>query len=424
MAHDLTVGSFFSGIGAFDLGIERAELGRTVYFNQADSAVLNDDDGYADHAVEVLRARWPGAVVDTRSIVDVRLVPGEFDVIAGGFPCQDISAAGKRAGLKGSRSGLWYSMLKRIIEAQPRLVLAENVARLQSDGLEDVAQGLRDAGYTVWATRIEAADLGAPHHRQRLIIVAASHPAGPVTDRLDSSGGLWTLLDRPGVKVARWTAGKSWATFPEVGNAWPTPTKDGRPNTKQGKVRPFLGDAAKLWGTPMVSHGLAGGNTSRGGKASTPTQLPAQVRLWATPLVADGRKGAGMSKVRRESRPPDTLTLQARLWATPIRRDWKSQSTASKPNSRPLSEQVAGPLNPDWVELLMGVPIGWTDPRHEPGDWSGWPAPQGPDQYDFEPARMVPPRSVWRRKQRIMTLGNAVVAHVGTVAGLFAKSLL
>lgn len=97
------------------------------------------------------------------------------DVICGGFPCQDLSYAGKGAGLAGERSGLWYEYLRIVRELRPRLVIVENVAALRSRGLGVVLGDLAALGYdSVW-TSIRAADVGAPHRRERLFIVAHAH---------------------------------------------------------------------------------------------------------------------------------------------------------------------------------------------------------------------------------------------------------
>jgi hypothetical protein len=214
-ATEARVASFFAGIGGLDLGLERAGLGRTVYACQASSAVLGDPTGYADHALRVLAARFPGAALDPRSIEDVRLTPGQYDIIAGGFPCQDVSTAGKGAGLAGARSGLWYAMLARVAECLPRCVVAENVAALQSRGLDDVAEGLRELGYQLWGSVIWAADLGAPHRRARIFLVAVREPVR--SGGIDRHGGRWTLLDRRGMRVERWRDTQAEAA------AWPTP---------------------------------------------------------------------------------------------------------------------------------------------------------------------------------------------------------
>jgi len=118
----LRVGSLFSGIGGLELGLERA--GMAIAWQVE----------IEPYALRVLEKHWPAA----HRWEDVRTFPPQdgrdwsCDVIAGGFPCQDVSLAGKRAGLAGERSGLWAQFARVIRELGPRWVLAENVPGLLS----------------------------------------------------------------------------------------------------------------------------------------------------------------------------------------------------------------------------------------------------------------------------------------------------
>lgn len=97
---------------------------------------------------------------------------GIIDVISGGFPCQDISSAGKGAGIDGERSGLWAEMARIISEVRPQYVFVENSPMLVSRGLARVISDLAKMGYdTQWA-RFSASNFGAPHIRDRIWIVA------------------------------------------------------------------------------------------------------------------------------------------------------------------------------------------------------------------------------------------------------------
>ncbi len=100
---------------------------------------------------------------------------GSVDVVSGGFPCQDISAAGKGAGIGGQRSGLWAHMARIIGEVRPRYVLVENSPMLVSRGLDVVLADLATLGFDARWGVIGAHHVGAPHRRDRLWI-AASHP--------------------------------------------------------------------------------------------------------------------------------------------------------------------------------------------------------------------------------------------------------
>jgi len=110
---------------------------------------------------------------------------GLVDVVSGGFPCQDISAAGKGAGIDGERSGMWSHMARVVGEVRPRFVFVENSPMLVSRGLERVLGDLTALGYDTKWTVMGAADVGAPHQRDRFWLVA--HANG--VRKLQSQGG-------------------------------------------------------------------------------------------------------------------------------------------------------------------------------------------------------------------------------------------
>ena len=155
-----TFGSLFAGIGGIDLGLERAGW-------EARWQVEIDD-----FAASVLARHWPDVPRhrDVREVGKHNLEP--VDLIAGGFPCQDISVAGKGAGLDGERSGLWFEHLRIVQELRPTWVLAENVPALRTRGADTVLDGLAAAGYSCWPLVVGARHVGAPHRRDRVWIVA------------------------------------------------------------------------------------------------------------------------------------------------------------------------------------------------------------------------------------------------------------
>lgn len=157
----MNVLSLFSGSGAHDLGLERAGM-RTVAFCESDPWCR-----------AVLAKHWPGVPCfpDVRRLSGSD-VPGPVDLVTGGFPCQDISVAGKGEGLGGERSGLWFEYLRIVSELRPSWVLAENVPALRSRGFDVVAAGLEAEGYAVWPVVVGAWAVGAPHRRERVWIVA------------------------------------------------------------------------------------------------------------------------------------------------------------------------------------------------------------------------------------------------------------
>lgn len=170
----LRFGSLFAGIGGIDLGLERAGM-RCQWQVEID-----------DYARRVLAKHWP----DVPRYRDVRECGAgnlsAVDLIAGGFPCQDISSAGKRAGITGARSGLWSEFARIIRELRPRYVLVENVPALlyplrrgkrvvEPAPIGRVLGDLVACGYDAEWQCIPAAALGAPHIRDRVYIVAYAH---------------------------------------------------------------------------------------------------------------------------------------------------------------------------------------------------------------------------------------------------------
>ena len=150
----------FSGIGGFSLGLERAGM-KTVAFCEIDPK-----------ARQVLKKHWP----DVPVYEDISTLKGDqigtVDVICGGFPCQDISLAGKGAGLEGARSGLWFEYHRLIKEIKPKYAIIENVSALRSRGLDQVLRSLAEIGYDAEWHCIPASAVGALHQRDRIWIVA------------------------------------------------------------------------------------------------------------------------------------------------------------------------------------------------------------------------------------------------------------
>lgn len=159
----MTALDLFSGIGGFTVA------GRRVWGAEHRVEAFCEVDPYCQ---VVLRRHWP----DTPIISDIHDLDGHtyrgIDLITGGFPCQDISAAGKRIGIDGTRSGLWREMRRVIEEARPRWVVIENSDRLRTGGLDRVLHSLAELGYDAEWHRITAAEVGAPHIRRRMWIVA------------------------------------------------------------------------------------------------------------------------------------------------------------------------------------------------------------------------------------------------------------
>ena len=124
----------------------------------------------------------PFPIWDDVQTFDGRPWRGIVDVVSGGFPCQDISAAGHGAGISGSRSGLWSEMARIIGEVRPRYAFVENSPMLTSRGLGTVLGDLAALGFDARWGVVSAADVGAPHLRERIWIVAKYSPPPPPLD--------------------------------------------------------------------------------------------------------------------------------------------------------------------------------------------------------------------------------------------------
>lgn len=132
-------------------------------------------------ACKVMAYRFP----DAPNIGDIRFqtwshLVGDVDIITAGFPCQDISNAGPREGIKGDRSGIWFNVADAIRVLRPRYAFLENVSGLRNRGQDEVLSSLHEIGYDATWTTLRASDFGAPHHRDRWFCVAT--PA--VADRI------------------------------------------------------------------------------------------------------------------------------------------------------------------------------------------------------------------------------------------------
>ena len=162
--------SLFSGIGGLELGLERA--GMSI-------AGQCEIDPFCRL---VLEKHWPGCPrwTDVKEINGSSVAEkcGAIDLVCGGFPCQDISVAGKGIGLSGERSGLWWEMRRVISEVRPSWVLAENVPALRTRGGDDVLAALEGLGYACWPLVVGAWAVGAPHKRDRVWIVAYAEQDG------------------------------------------------------------------------------------------------------------------------------------------------------------------------------------------------------------------------------------------------------
>jgi DNA (cytosine-5)-methyltransferase 1 len=212
----------FAGIGGFARAMELAEFRVTKRF-------FSEIDEYAG---EIYRRHYPAAseLGDITKIKWEEFINDNTKIITGGFPCQDISIAGYGVGIHGSRSGLWYEMHKGISILRPAFVVIENVSALTFRGLDELLVSLAEIGYDAEWYNIRASDVGAPHRRERIYIIA--YPQSKDEHQRD-------LSDADGKHVARMEQGdeeredkkqtrfydrarslrlrKSWAPEPSMG---------------------------------------------------------------------------------------------------------------------------------------------------------------------------------------------------------------
>jgi DNA (cytosine-5)-methyltransferase 1 len=334
------------------MAVEAVFGGRTVWHSEIDKA-----------ASKVLAYRWPD-VPNLGSITEIDWASVEpVDVLCGGFPCQDVSAAGKRAGIKdGTRSGLWAVFADAIDALRPQYVIIENVRGLlsatahravESDdpvvgdrsdrpvlrALGAVLGDLSDLGYDArWAT-VAAADVGAPHRRERVFIVATD--AG----YRDESERAW---------AAGWEAGERFSVGDVAGRG--------------GEDAAVSGDepGVALLPTPVAHDGK--GNGPSGYNRRTP-DLQCIDHYLPTPSASDGVGGGPNNPNNRIAQGHHVQLLDmgmasAETWGkyAPAIARWES---LTRPAPAPTEPNKNGNprLSAAFSEWLMGWPDGWvTDP--------------------------------------------------------------
>jgi DNA (cytosine-5)-methyltransferase 1 len=196
----LRVLDLFSGIGGFSLGLERTGGFETVAFCEIEPFPRR-----------VLAKHWPEVPCyeDVRTLTGARLAADGItgiDVITGGFPCQDLSVAGKQRGMgEGTRSGLWSEIVRLVGELRPSYVIVENVAALLSGPSQKrggwfgrVLGDLAECGYDAEWENIPASALGAPHRRERVWLVGLA-TIGRDMANADQVGTIWE--PDPGVSL-------------------------------------------------------------------------------------------------------------------------------------------------------------------------------------------------------------------------------
>lgn len=392
------VGALFAGYGGIERALHEVLGAEPAWFSEFEKAPST-----------VLAHRYPG-VPNHGDVTKIRWQDVEpVDIITGGSPCQDLSHAGKRAGMKaGTRSGLWASMCDAIDIIRPSLVIWENVRGAYSASaapgplescdlcvgsigdtplraLGRVVGDLSELGYQSAWVGLRAADVGAPHGRFRVFVLA--WPAAD-TNRADLRDAARQRPDQgnglqPGGDGCEGDALPAWGS-----REWRdltllrTPTAQLAINggsqhpdkRKAGGHGPTLADEIEhlLLPTPRATDGTKGGPNQRG--SSGDLMLPSAVQLLPTPsaMNASNDPGSVNSWVARRDRQlargingngigtPLGIAIQLDFgqYAPAIAR-WEALTRTAPPPTEPTGKGGAHRLSARFVEWLMGLPDGW-----------------------------------------------------------------
>lgn len=296
-------------------------------------------------AARILAHHWPDipnhgdlTTTDWASVEPV-------DVITAGFPCQDLSYAGKGAGItEGTRSGLWYAVADAVGVLRPRLLVLENVAAIvgRRPGLDVVLGSLAALGFDAWWVCLRAADVGAPHGRDRWFLAAAdTDDRGPRAFRARTNG-----QRRPYDGVRPLAATDA--------------ARDGRDQGWTEPARVERGPDAGVGCERGSGVERAGWNATERGETSGHPRDVAGAPAADTDL---GRR-EGVRRLEPGRRDPDGRSGADIAWGTyePAIRRWERLTRPAPAPTEP-GARGAHRLSPVFVEWLMGLPAGWvTDP--------------------------------------------------------------
>jgi DNA (cytosine-5)-methyltransferase 1 len=360
----MKVGSLFSGVGGFDLGLERAgmEIAWQVEIDPQSRSVL--------------RHHWPNAELhkDVNDVGRTNLAP--VDLICGGFPCQDLSVAGKREGMAGQRSGLWWEFHRILGELTPRWCLIENVPGLLSsnEGRDMLAlvDSLEQLGYG-WSYRIlDSQHFGVAQRRRRVFIVGHLGGLCPPEILLESEGVSWDSEEgeAQGEGAAegfgRGTEGEGSRGLSLVlahGQANAEITEDQSPTLSLLHEAPIVfrkaqkahdPDDHERWEESEVSGTLNGQGDTAGMVAMTYHDL-------APTLTADH---AGMSRVGGKGAEPEFYVGQKTYFDVTPTLAAGGNGVVSASGGQGFEAYYVGAiprrLTPTECERLQGFPDGWT----------------------------------------------------------------
>ncbi|MEU3242032.1 DNA cytosine methyltransferase [Streptomyces sp. NPDC006875] len=365
-----TIVALCAGYGGLETAIRAGIGGRVAAYAENDP-----------HAAAVFAAHHPGVpnlgditAVDWQQVRDLH----RPDVVGAGFPCRNISNAGRRDGIDGQWSRVWKNVAEAVGVLRPRLVFLENVAAIRSRGrgLDVVAADLAALGYDVRWTCVRAGDpeIGAPHPRDRWFAVAypaaedphlaawgQRRPAAPGEAeggraRADAGG-------RSGLPAAPVAAGGGLSLLPTpAARDW----KSGASNLLGRNARPLNEVVVNLLPTPTARR--YGTNRSASGGASSRPSIEYLVRdLLPTPKASDGPHGGPNQRDTsgRYYLPGQAVRLDAQ-WVAGDGTDYgpaihRWEAVTGRPAPCPTEPGTRGNrrLSPVFVEWLMGLPAGW-----------------------------------------------------------------
>lgn len=193
----MRIGSLFSGIGGLELGLEAALGAETVWQVEQSSFCR-----------AVLARHWPQA---DRSVIDVREANASslrrVDLVCGGAPCQDLSTAGRKAGIRGERSSLVFEFLRVVGELAPAAAVFENIQHAWRRWVPIVRLELRRIGYASVPLQLSSREVGANHQRRRVFVVA--HADGEQLRLLAGRWGRTRREEAPQLELDGWREGAS-----------------------------------------------------------------------------------------------------------------------------------------------------------------------------------------------------------------------
>lgn len=376
----LTIGSLFSGIGGLDLGLECAL--RDGGFDVSTIWQCEQDAWCRG----ILARHWPDAL-RYDDVRNVGAIPRSswaepVDILCGGFPCQDVSVAGKGAGLAGARSGLWFEFARIARDLRPRVIVVENVAALLSRGLDVVLGDLSEAGYDALWFDLRASDVGAPHRRERLFIVAWRRDVG------DGAGARCEGVTG-GVG-----AGSAVADCDGGGCERERLAQHADESSARGREPHGCGARGRRDGSSMADAHARGsqGRHARNEGTGRDAAVSGGSGVGLADPCGDGLESASADRFVEGERPS-----VSRLGVGYGR------------SSRRIAESVVG-------GAVDGLPCGVGITAHR------WPAGPGEAQHEDEAPRVTAERR--QRRQRLKALGNAVVPQQAYVVGCVVAEVL